>query len=619
MWRFYKILLIGILCLSTLSGFADDSEKLRIFPQGQPATFLGLDDTSSPVFVKDGRARDLLNVKFTSTGGLKKRYGYSLINESLDDFDLSFPAITGIYDVHYSTGNNYIVGIVGTKIKYKTTTDWLSITSQSNTITTGQDNQFTFTVANDNLIGTNDVDIPFQLSSSLGASNVNFSGLSSALTKAKCVAWFRNHLIFANTYEGTTEYPTRIRWSNIGKINTWTDDDYIDIASLSGEEINAMAELYGDVYIFLDKSIWKISFVGGDEVYVLSKIANGIGCIAKNSIQTITLPNNRMAIIFLDKNRKVYLFDGTAPVDISANIETLMSGVSDSRLKYAVSTQDGDSYYLCITESGYTTNNRLLEFDYTLGEWTKHDNINANYMAQVEESTNIMKTYFGDYTSMIYWMDDTNLSSDVDGLIGTISSVITDPSYVWNTATGLQVIFPTTTGLTVSGLIGGIINITSGTGVGQEKVIADNTATGIVVTSSFTTTPDSTSSFSIGVIDAYFTTKWYDLGDPTRNKLFRQLYLWGEEKTNTTHNVSYYDDFGGLTDTISVSMSGGSASLWGTAVWGTSTWGAVDSLFKQEKLSGEGRYISLKFRENDIDEDMNIYGYNILYDALDNE
>ena len=94
---------------------------------------------------------------------------------------------------------------------------------------------------------------------------------TTAVTKAKCVAWFRNFLIWGNTYEGA-EKPTRIRWSNIGTTETYSDADYIDIAELGGQEIEAFGVLYDNLYIFLTNSIWKLSFVGGDEIFVVSRL-----------------------------------------------------------------------------------------------------------------------------------------------------------------------------------------------------------------------------------------------------------------------------------------------------------------------------------------------------------
>ncbi len=99
----------------------------------------------------------------------------------------------------------------------------------------------------------------------------------------------------------------------------------------------------------------------------------------------------------------------------------------------------------------------------------------------------------------------------------------------------------------------------------------------------------------------------------------RYLYLWGDAQQDVSHDIIYYKDFGGEIETQSIAMSSGAQALWGTAVWGVDTWGSSDTIFKVIPLTGEGRYFSISFQEKDIDEDMYIYGWNIVYDTMDVE
>ena len=164
---------------------------------------------------------------------------------------------------------------------------------------------------------------------------------------------------------------------------------------------------------------------------------------------------------------------------------------------------------------------------------------------------------------------------------------------------------------------GATITITAGTGVGQEAVILTSTSTGLVVTTPFSTTPDSTSSYSIGSIDAYYETKFYDFGQSERKKSFRSLYFWSKENTSSELDFSYSIDFGDTLYSETIDLGPESSSVWDTALWDVGTWGKVGDSFNSTLLYGNGRSISLKFENDDIDENFHLYGFHLIGDSLD--
>lgn len=587
------------------------AEPLTYPPQGL-MVFRGLDDKSSPTAVQDGRATDLQNVKFDTTFALSKRNGYSLVNATLDIPDVDYEAVTGLYYTKLSTGTAYRLATCGDRAYYDNSGIWELVYSE---FTTGQNYQFVFETALDDVFLTNDEDVPRKWVLPSDITPVDFSDLSSPITKAKCVVWFRNFLIWGNTYEGA-EHPTRIRWSNIGYTETYSDDDYIDIATKGGQEIEAFGILYGNLYIFLTNSIWKLSFVGGDEVFVLSEAVDDVGCIAKNSVQNITLKNAQTGLMFLDDDKKIYFFNGITAQYISLFIEGTMDELQGDRLQYACSLDDGTDYLLCVTTgSSATANNLLLDFEYEIGEWTKHTQIDANAMARVIDSDGDEQSWFGNYNAFVYQLDDPDLDSDVFGTSGTVDS--TDSGWFdTSSASGLTIIYDASQSWTASSLTGAIVRITDGTGVGQEKVVVDNTTSGIVVDSAFDTTLDTTSAYSIGDIDAYYQTKWYDFGNAPKRKQYQELFLWAKEEGDMAMTVSYARDFTGIIDTKNISLLGGGL-IWGTGIWGTDVWGGYDAKLSRTKLDCTGRYIRLKFAEDDIDETFQLYGFSILYEPRD--
>lgn len=603
-------LLVSLLFLLINSfSFADDNPRLLSYPPGKIIGFRGLDTRSSTPTIEDSRATDLLNVKLSQGLNLKKRYGYSVINTSLDDPDLDSPAITGIFDAEYST-TSFTLAFLGDRVKYDNSGTWTRVPG-SPTLTSSQDNLTVCAMALDNAICTNESDKPVAITSSPAVSHLSFTGLSSPITKAKAVIWFRNYIIFGNTTENSTVRPTRFRWTNVGTIDTYTSTDFVDISSLSGDEIVAFKELYGDLYIFMRKSIWKASLVGGNDVFVFTKVIDGVGAIAKSSVQTVVLPDDRLAVAFLSEDKRILLFNGIIVTDIGHRIQPTLDDLNEARLQYAVGLFDQFSYYLSVSDGGSSTNDLLLDFNVQIFEWTKHDNVNANAMARVKESSSLIKTYFGNYKSFVYWFDNPDNLNDVDGATGIIDSVGVLSS---NFYTGLQAIIDT--GLTAGFYTGATIRITSGTGAGEERVIISGLTTGVVVASAFSTTPDSTSNYSIGDINSYYKTKWYDFGDAPRYKTFRGMFFWAKEASNNSIDTSYAEDFGSDIGSETKSLSPSGSTLWDSAIWDSSTWGTTGDKFYNVQHTGYGRNIRITFAQDDIDKFFEIYGFHLLADRL---
>jgi hypothetical protein len=600
---FLALLLLPLVC------FAEN--MVQVYPPQQVLRFKGLDDTSSLLTTEDGRALDLQNVDISISNALSKRDGYELVGAQINQQrgTAMFPAVTGLYYTKLSSGTEYRYAVCANKIYYDNSDTWTEIPLVPSQITYDKNNQFVWVTALDTAIFTNDTDVPLK-AAGITVTALDVSDLSDTLTTVKCLAWFKNYLILGNTVEAGVERSTRFRWSNVGTIETFDDDNFIDIAALGGQEIEGFAALYDNLYMFLTDSIWKISLVGGNEIFIVSKVVDGIGCIAKNSIQNVNLLNQRKGLIFLTKDKRIYFFDGTTVADLSILIRDVMGDLRADRLPYAVSAYNGTNYYLAVTSgAANTTNNLLLDFQCEVGEWSKHTQIDANSMAQVVNSASLSKTHFGNYASFVYSLA-ANLDSDITGQSDGVASVYTNYDLPNGTATGLTIILTDTTIDYIA--TGATITLVSGTGVDQERVVVSHTTTGLVVDSAFTTTPDATTGFEIGAIDAFYETKWYDFGDASRRKLITKSYLWTEEAGGVDVNVEESIDFTSVLQTENVSLQG-VGGLWGSAVWGTDVWGGQEALFHAVPLSGSGRFVKLRFANDDIDEDFSLLGFNFIY------
>jgi hypothetical protein len=603
-----------------------------VYPQQGAQKFLGLDDSSAPTQVADGRAQDIQNVLLSDSYDMRKRYGVSLPvtvgTDRLDSGDIldiageAYCAVTGAYYTKFSSGQERIIATCGGRFYYiNGITSWDVVPFNGAQITGGKDNQFVWATALDNVIGTNDVDAPIQYDGST-VGLVSFSGLSASQTPsaAKVVSFFKNYLIFMNTVENSVEYPTRFRFSNVGTINTWSDDDYIDIGALGGQEINCVGELYDTLIVGLTDSLYKISLVGGSDTFQVSKITDDIGCIAKGSMQSITLTNSQSGLVFLDKDKKIYFYNGTIAQDISRAVSTTMNGLNGSRLQYAVSADTNTDYWLCVTSGTESENNLCLDLQYEIGEWTKHTNIPANAMAHVIDNNSNDQVYWGSYKSLVYQLENTTLVNDVGSTTPSTITVDSVGTIHTATASGLQVMYDTDLNMTPGAYVGAPIELIGGTGESQTGTIADNTSTGIIVTDAFATTPDSSTTAEIGAIDSFYTSKWYDFGAPATLKHFGEVYFWAQADVSSTHNLSYATDYSTDVESLSLSMSSSTSdAIWGSAIWGVSLWGDVDDVFRQAKMTTQGRYLRIKWSEDDPHETFHIYGYSTLFwpgDAL---
>ena len=611
---FCAVLIISSTCLA----HADQNPTLIGYPPQKLMGFRGLDTNSSAPIVPDGRSTDLQNVKLSSSLDIRKRYGFDPVNLTMDTFRTESPAVTGIFDANFSDGTNKVLVFTGDEIYYNLSSVWTTIGNYwtTPTITSGANYQFNCTLALDYAVCTNDYDVPLKVNTTPAKSVLDTSDLTSTLTKAKTLIWYKNYLILGNTVEGAVEHPTRVRWSNVGTVETWSDANYIDIGALGGDEVTGLVELYGDLYIVLRNSIYRASYVGGSDTFVVNKVIENTGAISTNSLQVVTLQDKRRAIVFLDEERKIYMFDGANLLDIGSTIQPTLDNLNAARLQYAVSVFDDKSYYLCASDSSSSENDICFEFQTEIGELSKHTDINANAMGRVKESTSIIKTYYGNYDAFVYWMDNPDYNSDGGDGVGYTGVIETTGLVTTATMTDAQIYIDTTPGFGTDALTGCILKITSGTGVGEEQVIIYNTSTGVAVATAFATTPDSTSNYSIGAIDAFYKSRWFDFGDVAGKKAFRKLYLWGEEASNNEVNVSFAEDFGVTMDSVAKSLSPSVSSLWDTAIWDEAIWGTTGDKFYDVLLKGRGKTIQFEFGNSDANETFHLYGYHILADYL---
>jgi hypothetical protein len=128
------------------------------------------------------------------------------------------------------------------------------------------------------------------------------------------IAWKR-HLFCAYTKESGTEYPYRLRRTNISTYGSaatdWTAgvSGYDDVITADGDYITGLRGLRNYLYVFKRNSIFRVAYLGGVPLIELKQMSS-VGTDAPQTIRNITLLNGDEIIIFLGTDNKIYMFDG---------------------------------------------------------------------------------------------------------------------------------------------------------------------------------------------------------------------------------------------------------------------------------------------------------------------
>lgn len=359
----------------------------------------GLNSTSSPLEVADNESSDLQNIDFDRFGAILKRNGYTTLNSSAFNSGATWNSLHW-YQIT-NTNTRMLVGTCGNKIAKMDDLDgtWDDITG-SLTITAGNNNQTSWTTFLDTAIGTNNVDAPFQYT---GSGNASALTVPTGLTKAAFVENFQNFAFLANvTVSGTTR-PTRIHWSNINSISTWTATDFNDVGNNDGYPITGIKVLGEKLIIFKERSIWQAIFTGDPDIpFSFSQTPSTQGCIAPFSIQKVG-----NGIVFLAYDG-FYFFDGYNSSKISDKVTTTILGFNDLRYQFASSMYqlNKNRYWCSFTAGGGATHSRVITWDSYKNAWSLYVGINANAMAIANIAGGQEKPFFGDYLGFVYQADN---------------------------------------------------------------------------------------------------------------------------------------------------------------------------------------------------------------------
>lgn len=394
---------------------------------------------SSWTFPKDSMS-DAQNINLVHMD-IAKRQGNAILNSSAL---ASAAAAHGLFDWLANAGTRYLIVTAGTKIYNSAalSTTFSDITGAA-TITTGQNNQHTFSSLNNivAICGGTTPDTPLQWT---GTGNVSSLAGSPPAANLTCVA---NNFMFLS---GVSANPSRVYWSNVSDPGTWGGSNFIDFRFADGDSVTAIIELNQNLLIFKRRSIGLLftqsnTVSGSVTLAPLTEVIVGIGCPGGQCVEN--LPDG--SVVFLGTNAHVYLIQGgTSVIDISdpkegSNIQPTLDSMNIARLQYAVVKfyPTRNQVWISISSSGSSTNDKVLIYDTQVGVWVSpFININANVLEPTIDTRTtpqhpvLMVT--GDYGGMVYEQDrGTTDASGVGGAVdgwGTIcvSYAVDETEYI---------------------------------------------------------------------------------------------------------------------------------------------------------------------------------------------
>ena len=431
--RLIKRLTFGLLLLTCLTGLTTVNSEAQV--QWKKFSYFlnngGLNDNLSSTEIADNEASDIQNVIFDTGGALKKRYGFLTIPPNpLKVSTGTTVCVNGLYFYKKDDGTRYLIALSNsdslpclTKKNYQSgggpvAGAWDYIPTSGFSLPTYTNNiQPSFTTAQNALIFTDGVptDKP-QIWNGITAT-AGILTTNANLPQGTYVVYHKNILFVANS----TAWPSRVWFSNLDDIYTWTATDFFDVQTSDGSQVRGMISAFDSLYVFKDRSIWRLSGTNRDD-FALQKMVDGIGTLSNASIKVV---NN--FIYFTTAQNDVAVYDGAYTVQfISQKIRGTIGGLSFNRspntcgASFSSYKYNDYDYYCAVSNSPGATNNLMLVFDTAYKAWTKFSGLNANCMTVADNSNTQNSLYFGDYSGYVHQYPST---SYYDGNIATSAIV----------------------------------------------------------------------------------------------------------------------------------------------------------------------------------------------------
>ena len=223
----------------------------------------------------------------------------------------------------------------------------------------------------------------------LNSNTGNFADLTNwdSTWRAGSLRSFGDQLVALNITEGSTEFPNRVRFSNIATANSipdsWDATDatkstgFNDLVQMKTPIVDGMT-LGSNFIIYSEDQVWMMEFVGGTFIMNFRKLFTDIGMINQNCAVEI---EGKHYVFGMDD---IYMHDGSTYQSIADQKvkNFIFKGINYSKANrcYVQHNQVLGEVYFCYNSSdehvGFPNAdrcNRAAVYNYTKGTWSFYD------------------------------------------------------------------------------------------------------------------------------------------------------------------------------------------------------------------------------------------------------
>ncbi len=277
-----------------------------------------------------------------------------------------------------------------------------------------------FTQFGSNIIATNFADNIQKFTE--GTSSV-FSDLVSL--KAKYIAVIRDFVVAGYTNESGTVYNQRVKWSGINDSSTWTPSQATQsgFQDIVGSHGNVQAIVGGESsgIIFMEKAIYRMSYIGVPLIFQFDKIADNIGAFAPKSVASY---GNQIFFLAQDGFYKLTGGQQLTPIG-NARVDNFFFDDLSSNLDGITSAIDPNNSIVVWSYRGSgatgTTNNKLLIYNYAVDKWSTGSGQDLEFIASAsQEAFTTLESLdvLGDLDNLPRSLDSYYYGEGIVGLAG---------------------------------------------------------------------------------------------------------------------------------------------------------------------------------------------------------
>ena len=327
----------------------------------------GLNFRSDQFNLAENESPDMLNVTVDPRGGIRQRDGVDRRNTTALSAD-----VKGMWALYTDSGTSQLLVNYGTTVAHSASTNFTTVSG----ITARTSGSRVYGMTMNNIAYGVSYDKPsFKWDGSSGADlGTTLDGSAGNFPQAQYVAFWNNFAWAGYTYEGSTGYKYRLRWSNANNPEKWSASDYVDIdKGEHGDYITGLVPAGDRLLVFKSNSVYAVYGFDSDSFQVTTA-TNNVGSIPESSPVSSTF-----GTFFWHADQGVYVYDGQQFIWLFSKLQP---AIEDGRIDNLTSNPPqlawgNNKLYVSVdwTEDGATTR-RTFMYDPTMGEggsWTMSD------------------------------------------------------------------------------------------------------------------------------------------------------------------------------------------------------------------------------------------------------